>query len=206
MENNSNPFPLAAAEDVTEPSRIVRYLTDLAQQQSVQDADGFVIYENDLVVRALAAAAAVGRFHSATEVDGALTVLGDTADTFADTARAYGDPALTFFRPDLGKRAAALDAAAARLTEIVTALAAQFQYEISLRAVWAPGREVEVFDYDDDPQGIVIALDPHPTPVDTIEEATRQLAERRFVVIGEWEIRDAEDEEYTAALRFTLGL
>ncbi|MGY4101975.1 hypothetical protein ACW2Q0_20860 [Nocardia sp. R16R-3T] len=213
MQIISNPFPLRPTTDDARPapeaSKVVQFLTEAAQELAVQDADGFVDCAADLTVRALAAAAAVGRFHGGTEVDGVLTVLGDTVNTYTDTARAYLDPLFTPSRPDLHERATALYTAVDQLTEIVRAMEAEFRGVITVRATWSPGGRVEVFDYEDHPMGEYIPLDPPATPVDSTEEATRQLAERHFVVIGDWEkstgkIFDVEFEEYHAALRFTL--
>ncbi|MGV9679225.1 hypothetical protein ACWDSJ_28420 [Nocardia sp. NPDC003482] len=217
MENNTNPFPLRpAAEDdqpATEPSEVVQFLADLAQELAVPDPNGFLDCAADLTVRALAAAAAVGPFHGGTEVDGVFTVLGETMHTYTDTARAYLDPSFTFTasRPDLHERAAALRTAVDRLTEIVKAMEARFRHAITMHATWEPGGALEVFDYHAHPRGEFIPLDPPTTPVDTIEEATRQLAERGFVVVGGWTrhtgtIGDMEVEEYRAALRFTRTL
>ncbi|MBF6302678.1 hypothetical protein IU459_34865 [Nocardia amamiensis] len=201
MQIISNPFPLrptaADARPATEPSKVVQFLTEAAQELAVQDADGFVDCAADLTIRALAAAAAVGRFH------------GDTVNTYTDTARAYLDPLFTPSRPDLHERATALYTAVDQLTEIVRAMEAEFRGVITVRATLSPGSAVEVFDYEDHPMGTYVPLDPPATPVDTTEEATRQLAERRFVVVGDWEkstgkIFDVEFEEYHAALRFTL--
>ncbi|WP_280345779.1 MULTISPECIES: hypothetical protein [Nocardia] len=213
MEIISNPFPLRPATEDTRPatetSKVVRFLTEVAQELAVQDADGFVDCAADLTVRALAAAAAVGHFHGGAEVDGVLAVLGDTVNTYTDTARAYMDRLFAGNRPDLHERATALFTAADQLTEIVRAMEAEFRGVITVRAIWSPGDRVEVFDYEDHPMGEYVPLDPPATPVDTTEEATRQLAERHFVVIGDWEkstgkILDVEFEEYHAALRFTL--
>ncbi|MGY1948978.1 hypothetical protein [Nocardia asiatica] len=132
-----------------------------------------------------------------------------TLNTYVDTARAYRDHSRSSRRPDLRERADALDAASDRLTEIINALAAEFLGVITVRATWSPGSEVEVFDYEDHPMGTYVPLDPPATPVDTTEEATRQLADRGFVVVGNWakstgKVRGVEFEEYRAALRFTL--
>ncbi|WP_280471328.1 hypothetical protein [Nocardia cyriacigeorgica] len=213
MQIISNPFPLRPATGDARPtpetSKVVQFLADAAQQLAVQDADGFVDCAADLTIRALAAAAAVGHFHGGTEVDGVLAVLADTVHTYADTARAYLDPLFAGNRPDLHDRATALDTAADQLTEIVRAMEAEFRGVITVRATWSPGERVEVFDYEDHPMGEYVPLDPPATPVDTTEEATRQLAERHFVVVGDWEkstgkVLDVEFEEYHAALRFTL--
>ncbi|MBF6137802.1 hypothetical protein IU501_33055 [Nocardia otitidiscaviarum] len=213
MQIISNPFPLRPttedARPATEISKVVQFLAEAAQALAVQDADGSIDCAADLTLRALAAAAASGRFHGGTEVDGVLTVLGDTIHTYTDTARAYLDPSFAGNRPDLHDRATALWAAVDQLTEIARAMEAEFQGVIKVRATWSPGSTVEVFDYEDHPMGTYVPLVPPATPADTTEEATRQLAERGFVVVGDWEkstgkIFDAEFEEHHAALRFTL--
>ncbi|PXX53926.1 hypothetical protein DFR70_12647 [Nocardia tenerifensis] len=211
MHNTGNPFPLRPAEDeqaTTEPSKIVQFLSEVAQERMVLGTDGFITCASDLTVRALAAAAAVGRFHGS-EVDGVLTVLADTITTYTDTARTYLDPSSPRSRPDMRARASALHTAAEDLTEIVRAIEAEFQNVITVRATWYPSHAVEVFDYEEDPVGAYVPLDPPATAVDTIEDATRQLAERHFVVVGDWVkstgmIGDDEIVEYHAALRFDL--
>jgi hypothetical protein len=214
MQIISNSFPLRpaaeAARPATETAKVVQFMTEAAQQLIVQDADGFIDYAADLTVRALAAAAAVGCVHDGPE--SVFTALGDMVDLYTDTARAYMDDSRTSRRTDLHERAAALDTAVDRLTEIIAALAAEFLGVISVRATWSPGGRVEVFDYSDegDPMGTYVPLDPPATAVDTPQEATRQLAERRFVVVGDWQmstgkIYDVEFVEYHAALRSTLS-
>ncbi|WP_159848555.1 hypothetical protein [Nocardia sp. CY41] len=190
----------------TPTTKVMRFLSEVAEQQAVLNADGIIDYAAELTVRALAASVATGHFHGDTEINGVVAVLADERDTYTDAARAYMDLARSGHN-DLYKRASAFDTASARLTAIIDALAAEFRGVISLRARWLPGGVVEVFDYEGRPGGANVPLDPPATPAATLDEVTRQLAQAGFVVVGEWELQlvTSQVEEYMAALRLSLS-
>lgn len=168
-------------------SAIGCFLAKVAAEQAVHGEDDAVDVAAELVVRALAAAAATGRAHPAREIDGVVSVLADQSAMYADRAQAIraGTGRLSRWTERYEDRAASYDEAAERLNEVI-ARAVEFNGRLSLWADWREGGVVEVFDDFESPIGEYIPLETPATAADTLEEVTRQLTDRGFVVVSEW--------------------
>lgn len=168
-------------------SAIGCFLAKVAAEQAVHGDDDAVDVAAELTVRALAAATATGRVHPGREVDGVVSVLADQSAMY--TARAgsirAGAGRLSRWNERYEDRAAAYDEAAHRLTEVI-ARAVKFNGGLSMWAEWSEGGAVEVYGEVGIPIGEYVPFETPATAADTFEEVTRQLAERGFVVVGEW--------------------
>lgn len=180
--SDPNPNPLAPTD-----SDVAQFLAQIATEHAVHDEDGTLNAAAELVVRALAAAAATGRAHPAREIDGVVSVLADQSAMYTDRAQAIraGTGRLSRWTERYEDRAASYDEAAERLNEVIAG-AVEFNGRLSLWADWREDGVVEVFDDFDSPIGEYVPFETPATAADTLEEVTRQLTDRGFVVVSEW--------------------
>lgn len=181
-------------------------LEQFLEKVTALQADQGIDYAADLTLRAVVAASAARRYRPGPAVDVVLVVLADQCDVYADHARLLRESWTGGDRSDRRARADALEDASHRLVEVSKALMAEFYDQCSFLAQWVAGGVVEVFDYDDDPEGIPVSFGTPMTAAATTEEVTRQLGEQGFVVVAGWlQVGPNSSGQYEAGLRRALS-